>query len=462
MNIRILFLLFLCLPVSTLFATETEQHAGNPIVYTIDIKQEIDRSTQLFLSNGLKEAAALDADAVLIHMNTYGGLVDAADSMRTAILYSPIPVYVYIDNNAASAGALISIACKKIFMRKGANIGAATVVNQVGSEMPDKYQSYMRSMMRATAEAHGKDTLLQRGDTIYKWKRDPLIAEAMVDERTVVPGLIDSTKVLSFTAEEAMQWGFCDGMAESVDEVITQQLGFSNYQKKSYEPTWLVMMKGFLMSPALQSILILVIFAGIYFELQTPGVGFPSLAALAAAILYFAPLYIDGLAQNWEILIFVIGLILIALEIFVIPGFGLPGIAGILCVIFGLTISLIDNVDFTFEGVTSMETGKAALTVLVGLGLSFFLIIWFSSRIGNSGLFRRVALQTDLEGALSSPVLSDLIGRVGETSTVLRPSGKVMIDGEIYDGISECGFIEKGTAVKVIRFENAQVYVLKA
>ncbi|MEG2067532.1 MAG: ATP-dependent Clp protease proteolytic subunit, partial [Tannerellaceae bacterium] len=130
------------------------------LIYKIDIKKEIDQTTRLYLSNGLKEADALGADAVLIHLNTYGGQVDAADSMRTAILYNAIPVYVFIDNNAASAGALISIACKKIYMRKGANIGAATVVNQTGAAMPDKYQSYMRSMIRSTAEAQGRDTLI--------------------------------------------------------------------------------------------------------------------------------------------------------------------------------------------------------------------------------------------------------------------------------------------------------------
>ena len=129
-----------------------------PIVYQIDIRDEINSTTQLFLSRGLAEANTLGADAVLICLNTYGGQVDMADSMRTAILYNRIPVYVFVDNNAASAGALISIAAKKIYMRAGANIGAATVVNQTGEAMPDKYQSYMRAMMRSTAEAHGSRT----------------------------------------------------------------------------------------------------------------------------------------------------------------------------------------------------------------------------------------------------------------------------------------------------------------
>ena len=429
------------------------------VIYKIDIKKEINNTTRLYLRNGLNEANTLGADAVLIHLNTYGGLVDVADSMRTAILYNPIPVYVFIDNNAASAGALISIAAKKIYMRKGANIGAATVVNQTGEAMPDKYQSYMRSMIRSTAEAQGKDTIIQGNDTIIKWIRDPVIAEAMVDDRVVIPNLIDSGKVLTFTGEEAVKWGYCDGIAESTDEVITRYLGYTDYELQSYTPSLLDDMKGFLMSPILQSLLILIIIGGIYFELQTPGIGFPSAAAIIAAILYFAPLYIDGLAENWEIILFFVGVLLIAAEIFVIPGFGVAGVGGILFVITGLTVSLLNNTGFNFENVTIPEFGQATLTVLMGLGLSFMLMLWLSNKIGSKGIFRKVALTTDLEESASSPVLIDLIGKEGTAATVLRPSGKVWIDNEMYDGISESGFIEKGAPVKVTRFENAQVYV---
>lgn len=428
-------------------------------VYQIDIKKEIDNTTRIYLRNGLTEAQKLGADAVLLHLNTYGGLLEAADSMRTAILYNKIPVYVFIDNNAASAGALISIACEKIFMRKGANIGAATVVNQTGAALPDKYQSYMRSMIRSTAEAHGKDTIIHGNDTTYKWKRDPLIAEAMVDERVVVSNLIDTGKVLTFTADEAVIWGYCDGIAETPDEVITKYLGYNDYEIKKYEPSWYDNLKGFLMSPVLQSLLIIIIIGGIYFEMQTPGLGFPSAAAVVAAILYFAPLYLDGLAQNWEILIFVLGLILIIAEIFVIPGFGIAGISGIIFLVAGLTLSLLNNTDFNFEGVSTKEVGEASLTVLFGLGLGFTLMLWLSNKIGTKGLFRKVALHKDLEESHSSPSLVSLIGKEGIAFTVLRPSGKVMIDNELYDGVSDLGFIEKGTKVKVVRFENAQVYV---
>lgn len=431
-----------------------------PVVYAIDIREEINQAARLYLSNGLSEARKANADAVLLRLNTYGGLLDAADSMRTAILYSPVPVYVFIDNNAASAGALISISCKKIYMRPGANIGAATVVNQTGEAMPDKYQSYMRSMIRSTAEAQGKDTLVEAGDTVFRWRRDPKIAEAMVDDRIVIPNLTDSGKVLTFTAEEALRWGYCDGIASSTEEVITRYLGYPSYELRTYQPSTFDKIKGFLMNPVIQTLLIILIFGGIYFEMQTPGVGFPGAAALVGAVLYFAPLYMDGLAQNWEILVFVLGLLLLGLEIFVIPGFGVAGVSGLVFIFAGLTMGLLNNTNFNFDQVAPADAGRAGFTVLIGLVLSFGLIIWLSDKIGSKGMLKKMALEADLEKAVASPTLRQLVGREGKAATVLRPSGKVEIDGEMYDGVSESGFIERGKTVRVVRFENAQVYVV--
>jgi len=441
-------------------ASTAQIQQKKPIVYQIDIKKEINRTTRLYLSNGLNEANKLQAKAILIHMNTYGGVLDAADSMRTLILYSRIPVYVFIDNNAASAGALISIACKGIYMREGANIGAATVVNETGAALPDKYQSYMRSLMRSTAEAHGQDTIIHGQDTTYQWKRDPKIAEAMVDERIAIPNLIDSGKVLTFTAKEALKWGYCDGIAQTTDEVITKYIGYQDYKLETYKPSWFDNLKGFLMNPILQSILIVIIIGGIYFEMQTPGIGFPSIAAVIAAILYFAPLYMDGLAAYWEIIIFIIGILLVMAEIFIIPGFGVAGISGIICVIAGLTMALLGNRYFDFHTVGNADVRDAVFTVLAGLIFGFTLTLWLSDKIGKKGIFKKIALNADLEGAVSSPSLISLVGKKGMAATVLRPSGKVWVDGEFYDAVSESGFIEKGDKIKVIRFENAQLYVV--
>jgi membrane-bound serine protease (ClpP class) len=435
------------------------------LIYKINLKKEINSTTWLYIQKGFSEAEQKKADAILIHMNTYGGEVLYADSIRTRLLNSKIPVYVFVDNNAASAGALIAIACDKIFMRPGASIGAATVVNQTGEQMPDKYQSYMRATMRATAEAHGADTIVEGGKTIIKWKRDPLIAEAMVDDRTVIPGVIDSGKTLTFTAQEAMKYNYCEGIANNITEVVEKQLKFESYEIEEFKPTTWDEIKGFLTSSVLQGILIMLIVGGIYFELQTPGIGFPLGVAITAAVLYFAPLYIDGLAANWEIIVFVIGLVLIALELFVIPGFGIAGISGITLVVIGLVLSLLNNVNFDFEPVETGEVGKALLTVTGGIGFGFGLVLYLSSRIGAKGIFRNVALQATMEkseGYMGVEMSGlQMVGKSGTASTVLRPSGKVRIDGVVYDAVSEDGFIEKGQAVKVLRYETGQVYVEK-
>ncbi|MFR9166518.1 MAG: NfeD family protein [Dysgonomonas sp.] len=455
---KFLLIFFLSL-VATFVHSENKNE--NPLIYKINIKQEINSNSLIHLQNGLHHAKDKKADYILIEMNTYGGGVLEADSMRTAILHCNIPVYVFINNNAASAGALISIACDKIFMRQSANIGAATVVEMTGEKAPDKYQSYMRSLIRSTAESHGRDTIItQEGDTILKWKRDPKIAEAMVDERVVIPGLIDSTRVLTLTANEALEVGYCDGIAENIPEIVHKYMGYEKYTIETYNPTLFDHIKGFLTNGIVQSLLIMFIIGGIYFEMKTPGFGLPSAIAITAAILYFTPLYMDGYAQNWEILIFVIGLILIAFEIFVIPGFGVAGISGIILTLTGLFLSLLGNVNFEFGHIPTSEIFNSLMTVLAGMTMSAILIIYFASRIGKKGMFYKVALNTDQEGFISVPEEpKHLVGKTGQAATVLRPSGRVLIDGEYYDAVANRGFIDKGEEVKVTKYENSQVYV---
>ncbi|MCH5327151.1 MAG: nodulation protein NfeD, partial [Duncaniella sp.] len=276
-------------------------------VSLLRLDDEIGSTTWHKTRRTLDQAASEGADMILVHLNTYGGSVVHADSIRTALMNAPVPVVGFIDNNAASAGALIALACDTVAIRSGGSMGAATVVNGTdGTAMPDKYQSYMRAMMRATAERHGKDS-------IGHWRRNPLIAEAMVDSRVIVPELIDSTRVLTFTADEALKWGFADSKAESIDEVLSN-LGISDYTITEYHATWTDSLIDFLTSPAIQAVLIMIIMGGIYMELHTAGMGFPSAAAIIAAVLYFLPLYIVGIASPWIVVMFVVGLILILLE----------------------------------------------------------------------------------------------------------------------------------------------------
>ncbi|MGC9374337.1 MAG: NfeD family protein [Bacteroidales bacterium] len=437
------------------------------IVYVFSINEDIAPPMWRLTQKSFEEAYALKANYIIIKLNTYGGMVNMADSIRTKILESPIPVYVFITNNAASAGALISIAADSIYMKKGAKIGSASVVDQSGKIMPEKYQSYMRSTMRATAEAHGKDTIIKGNDTIVKWHRDPLIAEAMVDPSIFIENISDTGKIVAFTANEAMEYGYCEAILESIHEIVAHA-GIKNYDIYEYKPTSLDKFIGFLINPAIQGILIMLIVGGIYFELQSPGIGFPLAAAILGAILYFAPLYLEGLAENWEMVIFVIGLILIILEIFVIPGFGIAGISGIILAFSGLVLSMVDNIIFEFEFHAMEAIGmvlKSFMIVAISIFIAFIVSLYLSQKVLTSNTFSWIVLhstQKKDEGYVGvDRKQKDVIGQTGIALTNLRPSGKVEIKDEMYDAKSEIGFIEKGQKVKVINYSSGQIYVVK-
>ncbi len=437
------------------------------LVYSFSIMDNIAAPTWRITQEAMKEAGELGADVIILHLNTYGGEVSAADSIRTKILNSPVPVHVFIDDNAASAGALISIACDNIYMKPGGKIGAATVVNQTGEQVPDKYQSYMRATMRATAEAHGKDTIISDGDTLLVWHRNPAIAEAMVDPKLFVEGVSDTGQVLTFTATEAMEHGYCEGTAENMEDVI-EQLGIKEYVLKSYSPSGMDKIIGFLINPMVSGVLIMIIIGGIYFELQSPGIGFPLIASAAAAIFYFAPLYLEGLAENWELIVFIVGIILVLVEIFAIPGFGVAGVAGIIAMVTGMTLSLFDNVvfenpEFSGEGLGILM--KSLSLVLVSMLFGLIFALWATRKLLTTTAFSRLSLKSEQQindGFIGVETEGGtLVGESGTAHTVLRPSGKVMVKGKLYDAMSEYDFIDRGAEVRVTRFENGQVHVEK-
>jgi len=421
-------------------------------VYTFDIKEMIAPPVWRTTKQAIEQAEEKKADLILIHMNTYGGMLDAADSIRTKILNSKIPVYVFIDKNAASAGALISIACDSIYMAPGASIGAATVVNQQGEQMPDKYQSYMRSMMRSTAEVNG---------------RDPDIAQAMVDPRIYIPGVSDSNQVLTFTVSEAVKYGFCEGEANDIPGVLNDA-GINNYKIIKHRITATDKIIGWLIHPIISGILIIIIIGGIYFELQTPGIGFPSAAAVIAALLYFAPLYLEGLASHWEILIFIAGLILIAIEIFAIPGFGVTGVIGILLMVTGLTLSMVGTVgpgsfDYDFSSLA-----KAFFIVIIAFVIAIFGSIFLTKQLFNTefALGGRLALsktQKPEEGYTSANIqYKSMVGKEGTAKTILRPAGKVEVEGDIFDATALSGYIDKGEKIVVVNYQTSQLIPMKS
>ncbi|HXI01256.1 MAG TPA: NfeD family protein [Sphingobacteriaceae bacterium] len=417
-------------------------------VYTFSLKEEIGPSAWRTTKKALANAEAGKAQVILLKMNTFGGMVDYADSIRTALLGTKIKTIVFIDNNAASAGALIAIACDKIYMRKGASIGAASVVNPKGEIMPEKYQSYMRGLMRTTAETKG---------------RDPRIAEAFVDPDVNIDSLKPKGKVLTLTTLEAIKTGYCAGMADNIDDVLKAE-GYIDYIVTNHQVSWADRMISLLISPAISGLLILLIIGGIYFEMQSPGIGFALLVAVVAALLFFAPLYLEGLAANWEIALFIIGVLLIALEIFVIPGFGVVGILGLIFIISALTLSLVMNNFFDFTVTGSERLSGAFLLVVGSIIASIVLCVIFGRAILKTSVFQRLVLQDEQRSQMGYSVSRsnpELEAKIGIAYTDLRPSGKVEIEGKYYDAVAMDGYIEKGSRIFIEKQENYNLFVRK-
>ncbi|MBR9861119.1 nodulation protein NfeD [bacterium] len=434
-------------------------------VLVFDIKEEIAPSATRITTKAVKEAEKIGADLIIVHMNTYGGFVTDADSIRTRLLNCNIPTYVFIDNNAASAGALISLACDKIYMRPGGSIGAATVVVQSGEAAPDKYQSYMRKQMKSTAESHGFDTIINGNDTVLKYKRNPMIAQGMVDPSVVVPGLDDSLKVITLTTDEAIEWGYCEGKAKSIEEILEIN-NIKEYRIVKVEKSTTDKIFSFFANPVLRGMLITLMLGGIYFELQSPGIGFPLALAIAAAIAYFAPLYVDGLAANWEILVFIVGLVLIGLEIFVIPGFGVAGVGGIILTLFSLVVSMVRNVNFDFSMTSTEALSNALAVVFLSLVGFIAVVLVFGRSVLKSRVFQRLVLNDTLSESkvLTSTVSSSfdsLKGLEGLAHTAFRPEGKVYINNELYLAKTYGEFIDKGDNIRVTSIENEVLIVKK-
>lgn len=413
------------------------------VFYRIRLDQDIDPAAQRLVVLGLEKAAQADADYVLLDIDTYGGAVDAADSIRSAILRYDRPVIAFVNMQAASAGALISIACDSIYMKTGSSIGAATVVDQNGAVMPDKYQSFMRGMMRSTATANG---------------RDPLIAESMVS----------AGEVLSLTPDEAIAVGYCEGICESAEQVAQLVSGDKEFTIKNFEDdmTWVDNIIQFLLNPILQSIFMMMIIGGIFVEIRTPGIGLPLLTAVIGAVLYFAPAYMGHLAEHWEILLFIVGLALIAVEIFVIPGFGVCGISGIIVIVASLSLAMVDNGVFRdLDGSLNLQPLiKPMAIVVTSFAASIGLSMWLVSKLYATRSFDRIALRQEMKSEEGfTGVVSGLDSMVGTTVTVfsdMRPGGKVQSeDGRLHEATLKFGgFAAKGTRLKVLSAEQGRLY----
>jgi membrane-bound serine protease (ClpP class) len=432
------------------FFSTSDVFAQKGKVMIMEIKAEIDPAMRRYVDLALSQAEEVNAEIVLIEMDTYGGSLQDAKEIVDKIIGFKKPVWVFINRDAASAGAMISLACDSIYMAAGATIGAATVVmGNSGEKAPDKYQSYARTIMRSLAEEN---------------HRDPDIAEKMVDESLALDSISPAGKVITFSTAQALKYGFCEAKVESIDEILKRN-NVADREVVRFELGAVEEVIGLFLNPFVSGLLILLFIGGLYFELQTPGFGFAGLAALVALILYLTPYYLAELAAAWEIIALLIGIGLIAVEIFILPGFGIAGIAGISLTVLSLILIMLDNDFFNFDYIPGQKIVAASLAALGGMLGGVILLFVGGSKFMDTRAFRRVALmdtQSRSQGYVSTFVTESLKGKQGTSHTVLRPSGKVIIDGKIYDAYTNGEYIDRGESIEVVGDETTSLRVRKS
>ncbi len=417
---------------------------GDGPVYRVRIDGLIDAALASYVKRAVADAEAADASLILLQVNTFGGLIDAADMIRTTLLEAETPTVAYVNHNAASAGALIAYAADRIVMAPGASIGAATAVDAAGEYASEKVQSYVRSLMRATAEANG---------------RDPRLAEAMVDERIEIPGVKEAGRLLSLSAGEAVRLGVADAELGS-EEAVLSAVGAAGRPIVAHAASRTERLLRFLGMPAVASLLLLMMMGGLYFEIQTPGLGLAGAVALIGALLFFAPHYLLGLVESWEIVLFAIGVLLLITEVFVTPGFGLFGAAGLVLTFGALGAALVGNVGLDFPGTS--ELSGAAATLASAVVLTIVLGVALGRYLPESTRFQRLVLGTSLsvdEGYTSADTDDSLVGQRGSAVSPLRPAGAASIAGRRVDVVSDGGYIDAGDPVEVVRVRGARIEV---
>ncbi len=412
-----------------------------PLVFRVPVTGTVEMGLAPFIERAIREAESVNASAVVLDIDTPGGRVDSAERIADAIADSGVPVYAFVNRRAFSAGALIALATRGIYMRPGSVLGAVTPVDGSGTKAPEKIVSAMRSEMRALAEAHGLD---------------PAVAEAMVDESLSVPGVVDAGQLLTLTTEEAVRIGYA---SETEDfSSLLDDLGVAGAEVIDFSVNWAERFVRFFSNPVVAPFLLTLGFLGLIIEIKTATFGLAGLAGALSLSLFFGSHLIIGLA-GWEDLLLVgAGVLFVAAEVLLIPGFGLFGVLGIAGIAGGIYMSLLGPLPVAQDFSRAGSVISMTLVILLIAGWYILRQLPKSTRLFQSGIF--LGARTDRAiGYESAERRTDLVDTEGVAATDLRPSGVGMFHDERVDIVSQSEWIKEGTPIRVVSAEGYRLVV---
>lgn len=418
--------------------------ASRPVVYVVPVTGIVDLGLAPFLARTIREAQEAGAAAVLLEINTLGGRVDAAVVMRDTLLNAPVRTIAFVNPRAISAGALIALATETVVMADGGTIGAAMPVMSGGGPAQaadEKTVSYLRKEFGATADRRG---------------RPREIAEAMVDVDVEIAGVIAKGKLLTLTVTEALTHGVAQHKADTLEGALAAA-GLPGAATRWATQTWAETFVRFLTNPIVSSLLMSIGFLGLMVEIRTPGFALPGTVGVLSLALFFWGHWIVQLAGWEELLLVGAGLVLLGLEVFLFPGFGVAGIAGIAALVAALGLTLVGAGASSTAIVNAL--GRVAVALLVALAAAVAMLR-FLPRLPFG---RRLVLEADMrseQGYASAPDEDRLrLGRTGTALSPLRPAGVAEIDGDRVDVVTEGGFVAAGTAIEVTQVDGNRIVV---
>jgi membrane-bound serine protease (ClpP class) len=453
-------ILFSLLTFFITFSALAEDINRTPLVYVIPVQNMVEPALLYVVRRGIDEATENNADAIILQMNTTGGRVDSAVAIVEAIGRAKIPVYTFVEKESISAGAMIALSTSSIYMRPGSVIGDITPISMgmTGGvqDLPEaekeKMTSYVAAHVRSSAEQGG---------------HDPDLAEAMVRrdiEYKIGETLISkSGTVLTLTNTEAEQLVgepphplLSQGTVNSMDEMLEQIPGLDGAEKVTLEVTASERIARLIAK--LAPLLMLIGLGGLWLEIKTPGFGLFGILGGTCLLLFFLGHHIAGLAGFEDVLIFILGVALLAVEVFITPGFGVMGISGLLLIFISFISAMSEHVPGEWRPVSfSPETfAEPILKVTMAFAGSILLVLAAGRFLPQTELFHRLTLKEVVPDAQEDETV---LGLEGIAHSDLRPGGSAYFDGRKIDVISSGNYIARQTPVRVVEVHGNRIVV---
>jgi membrane-bound serine protease (ClpP class) len=470
---------FLCL--SVFVGESTVARAASETVYVIPVNGDVEPAMAAYIERAVREAGTSPEATIVLEIDTFGGRVDSAlKIVETMTGIKGARTIAFVKNKAISAGSLIALSCNDLVMQPNTTIGDCAPISfsQEGAKMlGEKFQSPLRAKFRSLARRNGYPVSLSEAmvsahleisevkmaDKTLYLNDNEMQAMSKEEQKKIISSkvVVAEDELLTMDDTEARNLGFSEMTAASIPEML-ERFDIEDYQLIRLEPSWSETLGRFLTSIA--PFLMMIGMAALYAEYKAPGFGLPGLVGIICLGLVFGNQYIVGMADYSELILLLLGLVLLTIEVFVLPGFGVAGVAGFICIGLGMVLSFQDFVlpdpalpwqqDILFGNLT-----KVLGSFVVAFAASLVFLSYFFPRLGK--LVEGPYLGTTLADshADSHEAQNVTVGEHGRATTFLRPAGKAEFGERVIDVVTEGDYIEKGSTVKILAIKGNRVVV---